>query len=125
MNPSMRLNAALRWDGERLTILDQTLLPHREEWITLETAADTADAIRRLEVRGAPLIGIAAGYGLAMEVAASSVAAAQAGMQSRREAPPTAVILAWVVDRVGDGLLSDGPEASPAGFERAETQLED
>src|SRR6476469_8065863 len=65
---STHLDASLRWDGSRLTIVDQTLLPHREQWLTLDGAADTADAIRRLAVRGAPLIGMAAAYGLAMEV---------------------------------------------------------
>ena len=124
MNSSTRLNAALRWDGERLTILDQTLLPHREEWITLETAADTADAIRRLAVRGAPLIGIAAGYGLAMEVAANPIAAAQAGMESLREARPTAVNLAWAVDRVWDAAQSGGAEAARAEAERIESEEE-
>jgi methylthioribose-1-phosphate isomerase len=124
MNSSTRLNAALRWDGERLAILDQTLLPHREEWITLQTAADTAEAIRRLAVRGAPLIGIAAGYGLAMEIAASSVAAAQAGMQTLRAARPTAVNLAWAVDRVWDAAQSGGPEAARAEAERIEAEEE-
>src|SRR5215212_8103566 len=100
MNPSTRLNAALRWDGTRLAILDQTLLPHREAWTTLADAAGTADAIRRLAVRGAPLIGIAAAYGLAMEVAARGPQEAHAGMQALRAARPTAVNLAWAVDRV-------------------------
>src|ERR687884_179738 len=69
MNSSTVLHPALRWDGARLTILDQTLLPREERWITLDGAAETADAIRRLAVRGAPLIGVAAAYGLAMAVA--------------------------------------------------------
>jgi S1-C subfamily serine protease len=60
---------ALRWDGRALAVLDQTQLPAREAWLDLTGAADTAVAIRRLAVRGAPLIGIVAAYGLAMEVA--------------------------------------------------------
>src|SRR5438093_708904 len=60
---------AVRWDGARLAVLDQALLPGRERWLELEGAADTAAAIRRLAVRGAPLIGIVAAYGLALEVA--------------------------------------------------------
>src|SRR5215218_457178 len=60
---------ALRWDGRSLAVLDQTALPARDVWLELTGAADTAAAIRRLAVRGAPLIGIAAAYGLAMEVA--------------------------------------------------------
>jgi len=124
MNPSTRLNAALRWDGERLAILDQTLLPHEETWITLHTAADTADAIGRLAVRGAPLIGIAAGYGLAMEIAAASVAGAEEGMRALRAARPTAVNLAWAVDRVWAAAQSGGAEAARAEAERIEVEEE-
>src|SRR6059036_876809 len=61
--------APLRWDGARLHVLDQTLLPAREEVLVLSGAEDTAEAIARLAVRGAPLIGVAAAYGLAMAVA--------------------------------------------------------
>src|SRR3954467_15664204 len=118
MNPSTRLNTALRWDGERLAILDQTLLPHREAWISLEGAADTADAIRRLAVRGAPLIGIAAGYGLAMELAANGVDEARAAMNGLRAARPTAVNLAWAVDRVWQAALAGGVDAARAEAER-------
>jgi methylthioribose-1-phosphate isomerase len=50
----------LRWDGEALHVLDQTRLPGEEVVITLTGADDTAEAIRRLAVRGAPLIGVAA-----------------------------------------------------------------
>ena len=50
-------------------MLDQTRLPAHEEVLVLEGAEDTAQAIERLAVRGAPLIGVAAAYGLAMEVA--------------------------------------------------------
>jgi methylthioribose-1-phosphate isomerase len=124
MNPSTRLNAALRWDGERLAILDQTLLPHREQWITLEGAGDTADAIRRLAVRGAPLIGIAAAYGLAMEVARGDDGAAQAGMRELRAARPTAVNLAWAVDRVWAAAQAGGAGAARAEAERIEGEEE-
>ena len=69
MSVATQPHPALRWDGRRLAILDQTRLPGAEVWLALEGAADTAQAIRRLAVRGAPLIGVAAAYGLAMEVA--------------------------------------------------------
>src|SRR5918911_3654167 len=99
MNSSTVLHPALRWDGARLTILDQTLLPREERWITLTGAADTADAIRRLAVRGAPLIGVAAAYGLAMEVARDpgSLDRAAALLSGAR---PTARNLSWAVERV-------------------------
>ena len=61
---------ALSWDGAQLRLLDQTLLPARSSWIEPSGAAQTADAIRRCAVRGAPLIGIAAAYGMAIEIAA-------------------------------------------------------
>src|SRR3954471_9831116 len=60
---------ALAWTGTTLRALDQTLAPAEDCWLELHGAGDTAAGIRRLAVRGAPLIGIAAGYGLAMEVA--------------------------------------------------------
>ena len=67
--------AALRWDGTRLDLLDQTLLPHREEWVSCTSAADAARAIRRLAIRGAPNLGIAGAYGAALEVARTSLRA--------------------------------------------------
>ena len=52
--------APLTWDGTRLHVLDQTRLPHEEVVLELRGAADTAEAIKRLAVRGAPLIGATA-----------------------------------------------------------------
>src|SRR5881394_85657 len=120
MNPSTHLDAALRWDGSRLAILDQTQLPHRELWLTLAGAADTADAIRRLAVRGAPLIGIAAAYGLAMEVAAAPDP--EPGMRALREARPTAVNLAWAVDRVWRAAQAGGADGAREEAERIEAE---
>jgi S-methyl-5-thioribose-1-phosphate isomerase len=117
---STHLDASLRWDGSRLTIVDQTLLPHREHWLMLDGAADTADAIRRLAVRGAPLIGMAAAYGLAMEVAAAPDP--EPGMRTLREARPTAVNLAWAVDRVWAAAQDGGADAARAEAERIEAE---
>ncbi|MGH6923500.1 MAG: S-methyl-5-thioribose-1-phosphate isomerase, partial [Propylenella sp.] len=50
-------------DGESVEVIDQTKLPHRFEIKTLKTAKDAEDAIRRMVVRGAPLIGATAAYG--------------------------------------------------------------
>jgi methylthioribose-1-phosphate isomerase len=113
---------ALRWDGRSLHVLDQTALPFREAWIALAGAADTAAAIRRLSVRGAPLIGIVAAYGLAMEVAAQpGLGALERGWEELRDARPTAVNLAWAVDRVRDACLAAGP-ATIAGVARGTAQ---
>lgn len=54
----------LEWLGDRLKILDQTQLPHRETYIVLEDYRDIITAIKELKVRGAPAIGIAAAYGI-------------------------------------------------------------
>src|SRR4051812_15647035 len=92
---------ALSWNGDSLTILDQTLLPAQEVKLALHGAADTAAAIKRLAVRGAPLIGVAGAYGLALEVAREpSLGALEDGWALLRDARPTAVNLAWAVDRV-------------------------
>src|SRR5690242_15538941 len=87
----------LRWDGERLHVLDQTRLPAEETVLTLTGVDDTIDALKRLAVRGAPLIGVAAAYGLAMEVARDpgGLEAAAARLAAAR---PTARNLAWAVE---------------------------
>ena len=100
----------LRWDGSRLHVLDQTRLPAREEVLVLEGAEDTAQAIERLAVRGAPLIGVAAGFGLAMEVArAPSLGALERGAERLATCRPTARNLAWAVERVRAAALAAGP----------------
>ena len=106
---------ALRWDGRRLAVLDQTRLPGAERWLELEGAADTAQAIRRLAVRGAPLIGVAAAYGLAMEVARQpGLGTLETGWELLRAARPTAVNLAYAVDRVRAAALAAGPPTMAA-----------
>ena len=52
---------AIRWQGNSLALLDQTRLPVEEVWNTYTDYRKVADAIRRLVVRGAPAIGVAAG----------------------------------------------------------------
>ncbi|MEA2380726.1 MAG: methylthioribose-phosphate isomerase [Solirubrobacteraceae bacterium] len=113
---------ALRWDGRALAVLDQTQLPAREAWLSLSGAEDTAAAIRRLSVRGAPLIGIVAAYGLAMEVARQpGLGALERGAELLVAARPTAVNLAWAVERVRAAAIAAGP-VSMAGAARAEAQ---
>jgi methylthioribose-1-phosphate isomerase len=113
---------AIRWDGRRLAILDQTRLPAEETWLALTGAVDTAAAIARLAVRGAPNIGIAAAYGLAMEVAARpSLGALEEGSETLLASRPTAVNLAWAVERVRTAALGAGP-STLASAARAEAQ---
>ena len=122
MAVSVPMIQALRWDGRRLSVLDQTLLPHVETWLALTGAADTAAAIRRLAVRGAPNIGIAAGYGLAMELSARpSLGALEEASELLVAARPTAVNLGWAVARVRAAALAAGP-TTIASAARAEAQ---
>ncbi len=57
----------IRWNGKALACLDQRLLPFREKWITCRDAGQVARVIVEMVVRGAPLIGITAAYGVALE----------------------------------------------------------
>jgi len=62
----------IEWLAEgKVRFLDQTLLPHEEVWIETADYRVVAEAIRRLQVRGAPLIGVAAAYGLALAALAT------------------------------------------------------
>jgi methylthioribose-1-phosphate isomerase len=122
VSPASLPVAALRWRDGGLEILDQTLLPAHEQWLTLRDAQDCAAAIRRLAIRGAPNIGITAAYGLAMQVALTPddddvVAAADA----LRAARPTAVNLAWAVDRMQAMVLAVEPQRRAAAA-RAEAE---
>ena len=111
----------LRWDGAALHILDQTRLPAEEAVLTLSGAADTAEAIRRLAVRGAPLIGVAAAYGLAMEVARTPTQAAlERGAAVLAGARPTARNLGWAVERVTTAALAQPDRMADAAREAAE-----
>jgi methylthioribose-1-phosphate isomerase len=96
--------AALRWqDG--LWLLDQRALPGRERWIAVRDGAHAARLIRDLVVRGAPAIGLAAAYALAVEASAGSDLARLRRVARRlATARPTAVNLAWAVARVMERL---------------------
>ncbi len=95
------------WSEGKLRLLDQTLLPGDEVWLTIHDHRELADAIRSMRIRGAPAIGVAAAYGLALVAQASEakstsdlfeqLRAAAAELRSTR---PTAVNLSWALDRV-------------------------
>ena len=86
------------WDDDALMLLDQRELPAREVWLRLKSWQAVAVAIRDMAVRGAPAIGIAAGYGLALAALHRvSLAEAKAGLAASR---PTAVNLFWALDRI-------------------------
>ncbi len=88
-------------DGWRVDIIDQTRLPHEFEIVTLETVEDAARAIEVMQVRGAPLIGATAAYGicLALREDASDDALEAADARLRRTRP-TAINLMWALDEM-------------------------
>jgi methylthioribose-1-phosphate isomerase len=98
----------------RLRTLDQTRLPFEKATIELASAADCARAIRTMQVRGAPLIGAVAAYGLAFALRAD---ATETGLQAAYEelvaTRPTAVNLRWALDRVV-AQVRDAPAAERA-----------
>lgn len=88
-------------DGSAVIALDQTLLPQQEREVALRTAEEVADAIRTLKVRGAPLIGIAAAMGICAALKnAGTEKAFDSICETIRGARPTAVNLAWAVNRM-------------------------
>jgi methylthioribose-1-phosphate isomerase len=96
----------IAWRDGVLELLDQRRLPAEEAWLRCETPEQVADAIRSLAVRGAPAIGIAAAYGLALAAArGEDVLAAAALLAGTR---PTGVNLRWALDRAA---AAGGPEA--------------
>jgi methylthioribose-1-phosphate isomerase len=113
----------LSGDATRVFMLDQRLLPAEERYLVLDDAALVADAIRDMVVRGAPAIGIAAAYGMALAAGAAR-ALSPADFRGAMEVAgarlvatrPTAVNLAWAVGRC---LEVVGTSADHAGDERA------
>jgi methylthioribose-1-phosphate isomerase len=87
----------LRWEDGELLVLDQRRLPAEEDWVRCRTAGQVADCIRSMAVRGAPAIGLAAAYGIAL--AGRGGEDIQAAADRLRDTRPTAVNLAWAVDQ--------------------------
>ncbi len=88
-------------DGASVEVIDQRVLPHRFAQRVLRTDADAAEAIFDMTVRGAPLIGAAGGYGVALAMRADpSDANLSAAYDRLIVARPTAVNLRWALDRM-------------------------
>ncbi|HEY1589846.1 MAG TPA: S-methyl-5-thioribose-1-phosphate isomerase [Rhodanobacter sp.] len=113
---------AVQWQGDHLRLLDQRLLPREERWIDCADASQITQAIRDLAVRGAPAIGIAAAWGVAL-------AAKQGGpldevLATLRAARPTAVNLMWALDRMKKRIAA-GADANALVCEAQAIQDED
>ena len=101
---------AVQWQGDHLRLLDQRLLPAQEHWIECRDAAQVTQAIRDLAVRGAPAIGIAAAWGVAM--AAQQGVALEPVLAQLRAARPTAVNLMWALDRMKKRIAAGADAAA-------------
>ncbi len=120
----------LEWTGGRLRLLDQRLLPARVEHVELDRWQDVVTAIQSMQVRGAPAIGVAGAYGVALAAStlASSALAHDDHATFRRDlttaaerlaaARPTAVNLPWAVART-----LRAAESAPTPAEAAERAL--
>lgn len=124
----------LRWRDGRLEMIDQRVLPARFEYLPYSSASEVAEGIRSMVVRGAPAIGCAAAYGVALESLAlrrasreAFVAGMEKGFDVLAASRPTAVNLFWAlkrmrevweankqgtVDEIADRLLAEAQEIS-------------
>ena len=107
---------SFEWRGDKLAILDQTRLPGEEIWLELSRPEEVAEAIKKMRVRGAPLIGVVAAFGLALAALGSGARTPDGLLADVREAAellkstrPTAVNLFWAIDRVM-GVLGKAAE---------------
>lgn len=101
---------SFQFRGESLDLLDQRALPSRQIWIPCRNAAQVRHAIQNMVVRGAPVIGTVAAYGLYLEAKRLAVASRLTWNRllrvadSLKSARPTAVNLAWALDRALSAL---------------------
>jgi methylthioribose-1-phosphate isomerase len=98
--------------GAAVETIDQRLLPHRVATLRLHNAGDAREAIADMAVRGAPLIGVTAAYGLALAARHDAGdGALRDAAALLRAARPTAVNLAWAIDRALAHVLAAAPAA--------------
>ena len=107
-------NVSLSDDGTKVIILDQEKLPNAEEYLELDNAEDIYEAIFRLKVRGAPAIGICAGYGiyvLARQIDTEDFDSFYKEFKQKRNyldsSRPTAVNLSWALNRMERVVLNN------------------
>ncbi len=122
---------AVAWRAGRLRLLDQTLLPAVERYLEIADLDAACEAIRSMRVRGAPAIGIAAGYALAAEAGrlvprASGAAQLREALEAVAErlgaTRPTAVNLRWALDRLLAAAAGAPTPAAVAAVVEAEAR---
>lgn len=97
----------IEWKDGTVVIIDQTKLPNEKVWVNMKNSDDVASAIIEMKLRGAPLIGVAAAYGLALTAFHSKaenreilVKELEASAADLRKTRPTAVNLFWAIDKI-------------------------
>jgi len=120
----------LRWRDGRLDLIDQRLLPGRFEYVSCTSAAEVAVAIRAMVVRGAPAIGCAAAFGVALEAqrerhrpAAQFADAMEVAFKTLAESRPTAVNLFWALERMRSVLDADTADPKAVATKLVEAAL--
>ncbi len=119
----------IRWLGDRLELLDQRQLPAEENYLACTDAVQVADAIRNMVVRGAPAIGIAAAYGMALAAKSITTPIAQShwcnaldsALDCLAASRPTAINLFWALNQAR-GIIAAGIDV-PASLERLAVKI--
>ncbi len=113
--------APVRWRDDRLVLLDQTRLPREEIEREYTRWEDVADAIRTLQVRGAPAIGVAAAFGVALAARTSAAVTfddllgdLEAAIKGLAATRPTAVNLFWALERMRRTVVAARGDSLPA-----------
>src|SRR3954471_25096407 len=114
----------LEADGWSVGIIDQTVLPHRFATLRLVRLDDMARAIKTMQVRGAPLIGAAAAYGLCLTLLADASDEAVGRAPAALAAPrPTAINLKWALDEIVAVVRNQPREARVAAAYRRAAEI--
>lgn len=97
----------IKWEEGKIKIIDQTLLPHKVVYLELNSYERIVEAVKRMEIRGAPLIGVAAAFGLAMATLKNNFKnkydlkeEIKKAKKIIKDARPTAVNLIWALNRI-------------------------
>src|ERR1051326_8985176 len=113
-------------DGWSVGIVDQTALPHRFATLTLTTLKDVAHAIRSMQVRGAPLIGASAAYGVCLALRAdASDEALERAFATLMATRPTAINLKWALEEMVAAVRNRPREERVAAAYRRATEIGD
>ena len=114
-------------EADRVAIIDQTRLPFEFHTLRLSDEDEVAHAIRSMQVRGAPLIGATAAYGVALAMSAdASDASLRSAAKLLGSTRPTAVNLCWAIERMARRLQAVAPAArAAAAWEEAENIAEE